>query len=129
MEFDPRELAEAADDLQYASNKLHGDEIEAVGGGLTLRESGDGEWLNRAEIEELIRSSPSIGLLLVDDTVDYPPKIYRVPGHPVNAWKRRLSKLYISDDGYVDPEIGWCLMAYRWSAPDGSSVLVFRVEC
>ncbi|MEU4291878.1 hypothetical protein AB0E63_26935 [Kribbella sp. NPDC026596] len=40
-----------------------------------------------------------------------------------------VQALYISDDGYVDPEIGWCLMAYRWSAPDGSSVLVFRVEC
>jgi hypothetical protein len=129
MEFSPREFAEPAVDLRYSPNKMHGDEIEAAGDGLTLRERDPVEWLERGEIEALIRAKPAIGLLLVDDTAGYPPKVYRVPGHPMSAWHGRLSKLYISDDGYVDPVIGWSLMAYRWQAADGSDVLVFRFEC
>ena len=68
MEFSPREFAEPAVDLRYSPNKMHGDEIEAAGDGLTLRERDPGGWLERGEIEALIRATPAIELLLIDDT-------------------------------------------------------------
>ena len=87
-----------ATDLRYAPNKLHGDEIESAGG-TTFREQHPHEWLSRGEIEELLQRVPTIELLLVDDNAGYPPSVYRAPGDPMKSWRRRLSPLYISDDG------------------------------
>ena len=128
MRFNPRDLAEPAADLRYAPNKLHGDEIEAADGS-TYREQHPHEWLSNREVDELIQRSPALDLLLVDDTAGYPPQVYRVPGDPMKSWTRRLSTLYISDDGNLDQRIGWSLMAYRWAAADGSQALVFRFNC
>ncbi|ADB29406.1 hypothetical protein Kfla_0282 [Kribbella flavida DSM 17836] len=127
MRYDPHALAEPADDLRYAANKLHGDEI-VTAGGAAFRELKPAEWLGRGEVEELIGRTPGVELLLVDDTVDM-PKVCRVPGPARKAWRQRLSALCSSDDGEFDPQVGWGLMAYRWATSGGREALVFRFEC
>jgi hypothetical protein len=128
VRFDPEDIAEPAADLSYAPNKLHGDEIQAADG-TTLHERQPREWLGRSQVEALIRRSPAINLLLVDDTVDYPPRVYRVAGDAMRSWTRRLSTLCISDNGELDPAIGWSLDACLWATDNGPNVVVFRVDC
>ncbi|WP_328995884.1 hypothetical protein OG394_14605 [Kribbella sp. NBC_01245] len=128
MKFSPEELAQPAPDLRYAPNKLHGDEIQA-GDGTTYQPAQPDEWLDGDEVEAFIRRSPAIELLLVDDTANYPPPVYRIAGNTTAAWTRRLSSLYLSDDGLPDPTTGWGLEARRWTTTDGRDVLVFRVSC
>jgi hypothetical protein len=108
-------------------NKLHGDEIEAASGTI-YRADPSGEWLSHDEIEDLIQHSQDLEILLVNHSAAYPPRIYRIPGDKMKSWKRRLSRLYLTDDGEVDAELGWGLLAHRWVADDGE-VLVFSITC
>lgn len=128
MTFNPEELAQAASDLLYMPNKLHGDEIQGSGG-TTYQPVQPDQWLDSNEVEAYIRRSPAAELLLIDDTADYPPPVYRIKGDATTAWTRRLSRLYITDNGLPDPTIGWGLEARRWTTPDGRDALVFRVSC
>ncbi|WP_405070933.1 hypothetical protein OG558_15715 [Kribbella sp. NBC_01510] len=127
MQFNPEELGEHATDLRYAPNKLYGDEIEAASGTI-YRADSSGEWLSHGEIEDLIQHSEDLEILLVDHSAAYPPGIYRVRGDKMKSWTRRLSRLYLTDDGEADAGIGWGLMAHRWVADDREA-LVFSVSC
>jgi hypothetical protein len=128
MRFTPERLGQPAPDLRYAPNRLHGDEIESADGTVLVPGQPD-EWLSSDEVEAFIARSPAVELLLVDDTAGYPPQVYRIADNTRSAWSRELSTLYISDEGQLDPRIGWCLSAHRWTAANGREVLVFRIEC
>ncbi len=127
MQFSPEELGEHAPDLRYAPNKLHGDEIEAASGTI-YRADSSGEWLSHGEIEDLIQHSQDLEILLLDHSAADQPGIYRVRGDKMMSWKRRLSRLYLTDDGEVDSELGCGLMAHRWVADDREA-LVFSISC
>jgi hypothetical protein len=128
MRFSPEELAQAAPDLLYVSNQLHGDEIQAESGA-TFEPDEPDEWLGRDEIGEFIRRFPATELLLVDDSAEERPQVYRVNGDAMTSWTQRLSRLYISDEGIPDPDLGWSLEAHRWTTSNGRELLVFRVSC
>ena len=127
MQFISERLVEHAVDLRYAPNKLHGDEIESTNGTI-YRPDPSGEWLSHGEIEDLIQHSQDLEILLVDHSAPHSPGIYRVRGDKTKSWKRHLSQLYLTDEGEVDAELGWGLMAHRWVADDREA-LVFSISC
>lgn len=114
----------------YMPNKLHGDVISSDDG-IEFTEVAPGEWLSKESARLLFnRPDNPPTMVFVDYFAPHRPDVFvfKTSRDPQEVW-RSLGKLYISDDGRLDPAIGFALAAYEWQSDDGHTLLAVSTEC
>jgi hypothetical protein len=113
-----------APEFSIRPNKLHGDEIILRGQPFT---EDDGEWLDRAVVEGLLRD-PEVKTVLIGRFEDRGVGAHRFDGRS-RVWRPFVLANYIRDDGSPPPGSDACLVAYRWTSRTGKALLVFEFDC
>jgi hypothetical protein len=113
-----------APEFSIRANSQHGDEIIHRGQHFT---EDDDEWLDRAVVENLLGDS-EVQIVLIGQVEEHGAGAHRFDGRS-RVWRHFVLANYIGDDGYPPDGSEVCLVAYRWTAPNGKALLVIEVDC